>query len=373
MAYGPSQQELEWQYEHRQETRAPGVIAACAATGVASIFIIVLRFVSRRLMHGRLQLEASDWLVLVAWVFFAAIDIAWAYGTTFGIGRHAVVITDVRMVQILSIVGEAFYVLAMAFIKFSVLALYSKIFPIRKFRYWVWSVTIFVAGWAISGAFVAIFQCTPIDYVWRPDVPGSCVNLGLQNIISGVINVFTDVFIVAMVIPLVWNLHIAEHKKWLLIVTFAVGSSACIVSIVRLPFSIKVGTNDGTWDAAPTVIVSVVEITIGMLAVSIPTYRPLYRYLFGGGSDNTTTTYVSSYKETLHKNLYGKDTQNDVNVTSPGMHIGPGHDGINVTNHIELIRHTNRSGSWVRVLDEDEEEDEEQLYKSTKHIQPKSA
>ncbi|RYC55773.1 hypothetical protein CHU98_g10435 [Xylaria longipes] len=325
MGFEPSEQELEWQLEHRDETQVPGLIAACVSTAIASVIIISLRFLSRRLLHGRLRLEADDWLVLVAWVFFAVLDVSWAVGTKYGIGRHAVVVTDVRMVQI--------------------------------FRYCVWAVGIVVVGWAMSGAVVAVFQCTSIEYVWRSDVEGVCVDFGLRNLVSGIMNVMTSILIVVMVIPFAWNLYITKQEKWLALVSLAIGTSVCIISIVRLPYSIKVGTSDGTWDAAPTFIVGVVEIAVGMLAISIPTYRPLYDHVFGGGvCRDSADARVCRYKETLHMGLYGKDAQTDVNVTSPGTHIGCDHGGISVTNHIELVRHAKKSGSWVRVTDDEEEE-----------------
>ncbi|KAI0456253.1 hypothetical protein F5B21DRAFT_522714 [Xylaria acuta] len=359
MGFEPSEQELEWQLEHRDETQVAGLIAACVSTAIVSVIIIGLRFLSRRLLHGRLRLEADDWLLLVAWALFAILDVSWAVGTRYGIGRHTVVVTNVRMVQILAVIGEAAYVLAIAFIKFSVLALYLKSFPIQKFRYCVWAVGVVVVGWAMSGAVVAVFQCTSIEYVWRPEVEGVCVDFGLRNLVSGIMNVMTNILIVAMVIPFAWNLHITKQNKWPTLVSFAVGASVCTISIVRLPYSIKVGSSDGTWDAAPAFIISVVEIAVGMLAISIPTYRPLYEHVFGGGGcRDSNTARACRYKETLHMGLYGKDAQTDVNVTSPGTHMGCDHGGINVTNHIELVRHTKKSGSWVRVTDDDEEEEE---------------
>ncbi|RWA13920.1 hypothetical protein EKO27_g1195 [Xylaria grammica] len=388
MSFIRSQDELEWQHEHHDETRVPGIIAACVATGIASVIIMALRFLSRRLLRDRLCLEASDWFILVAWVFFATTNICWAVGTRFGIGRHAafdIYITVICAIEDgvwgieLAIVGEAAYVLAIAFIKFSVLALYSKMFPLQKLRYYYWGVAVVVAGWAMSGSVVAIFQCTSIDYVWRPDARQFCVNFSLRNLVSGVINIVTSIFIVAMAIPSVRSQKVTGQEKWLTLFTFAIGSrvlingvlihrSACIISIVRLPYSIKVGTSDETWDAAPTVIVSVFEITVGMLAVSIPTYQPLYKHVFGPRiCSNNNNTRACCYKETLHIGLYGKGAQNDVKVTSPGIHMGSDQGGINVTNHIELIRHTNKSGLWVRVTDEDEEG----LCKSTEEAQAK--
>ncbi|KAI0509121.1 hypothetical protein F5B22DRAFT_658710 [Xylaria bambusicola] len=352
-----SQHELEWQYEHRHETRVPGLIMACVCTAIASAVIVSLRLLSRRLRHGRLHLDASDWFLLVAWIFFAAVNISWAVGTKFEIGRHAVVVTDIRKVQVIAVVGEVAYTFAITLIKFSVLALYARAFPGPKFRYCVWGVALFVFGWGMSGSVVAIFQCKSIDDVWRPNTRDLCISLGLRNLVFGIINVVTDIIIMAMVIPLVWNHKVMGQERWLVLATFAVGISAWALGIVRLPFSIKVSANDRTWDAAPTVIVSLLEIVVGMLAVSMPTYLPLYKHIFRGGSCRMSNgSHVCSYKETLHMGLYGKGTHNAVNVTSPGTHMGSNHAGISVTNHIELIRHTNESGQWVRVTDDEDEE-----------------
>ncbi|KAI1350752.1 hypothetical protein F5Y01DRAFT_325818 [Xylaria sp. FL0043] len=344
MGFELSPDEIGWQYEHREETRVPGLIMACVMTAVASFIVVALRLLSRRILYDRLTLEASDWLLLVAWVFFVAVDISWAAGTKYGIGRHAVLVTDIHRVQVFAVVGEAAYILAVSFIKFAALALYLKTFPAQRFRYCVWAAAIFVLGWGMSGSVVAIFQCTSIDYVWRPDAREFCIDFSLRNLVSGIINIVTGILILVMVVPLIWNQEVMEQEKWLVLSTFVVGSSACIMSIVRLPYSIKVGKNDETWDVAPTIIMNVLEITAGMLAVSMPTYRPLYKHIFGreisreGISRDSSSTQVCC------------------------GHMGSNHSGINVTNHIELVRHTNKSGQWVRVTDEDEED----LCKSTK-------
>ncbi|KAJ8133590.1 hypothetical protein O1611_g44 [Lasiodiplodia mahajangana] len=347
MGFGPSGQGREWQYQHADDTRVVGLVATCISTGVASVIILALRFLSRLLQHGRLYLETSDWLLLIAWVFFVTIDVAWAIGTKYGIGRHMVVSNDSHKVQILAVVSEATYILAISFVKFSILALYFKAFPVQKFRYCVWGFVVFVIGWGMSGAVVAVFQCTSIDYVWKSEAQDFCIDFGLRNLISGIINAMTNVFIVAIVMPLVWDLPVTKQKKWLVLFPFAVGAS-----IVRIPYSVSIGMNDETWDVVPNAIVSLVEITVGMLAVSIPTYRPLYNYTFGRAAcGDSNDGHVCRLKETLHMSLYGEHMRNDVQVTSPGIHMGSDCGGINVTNHIELVRHTNKSGQWVRVMD----------------------
>lgn len=124
----------------------------------------------------------------------------------------------------MAVVGEAAYTLAITFIKFSILALYAKAFPGQRFRYCLWGFALFVFGWGMSGSVVAIFQCTSIDYVWRPDTRDFCIDFSLRNLISGIVNVVTDVVIMAMVIPLVWNHEVMDQERRLVLSTFAVGT-----------------------------------------------------------------------------------------------------------------------------------------------------
>lgn len=123
----------------------------------------------------------------------------------------------------MAVVGEAAYILAISFIKFSILALYFKTFPVRKFRYCVWGVSIFVISWGMAGAVVAVFQCTSIEYIWQPEDQEFCMNFGLRNPMSGVMNIIASIVIVVMVLPLVGGLHVTQHKRWMVLATFAVG------------------------------------------------------------------------------------------------------------------------------------------------------
>ena len=126
----------------------------------------------------------------------------------------------------MSVVGEILYCFVIACIKLSILLLYWHIFPLSTFRYLVSAMMAVVMGWALSGAFASGFQCTPFAYAYDPESypDGHCINLGLQNLVSGIINVVTDFAIIGMVIPLVWKLQISRRKKWFVTIAFAAGS-----------------------------------------------------------------------------------------------------------------------------------------------------
>jgi hypothetical protein len=112
----------------------------------------------------------------------------------------------------------------MAFLKFSILSMYHSIFPQRGFHYCLYAVAVFMAFWAISCAFVAIFQCTPIAFGWDPTiVGGTCVNYGALVLVAGICNIITDFVVLAMPIPLVLKLNLSPQRKRMVIFTFAMG------------------------------------------------------------------------------------------------------------------------------------------------------
>ncbi|OTA80569.1 hypothetical protein M434DRAFT_37906 [Hypoxylon sp. CO27-5] len=284
MASSLSKEQQAYMLAHEDDSLVINIIVCCSVCGFASIIILLLRLYSQRLVSGKLHLTQSDILLIIAWVPYVAFISCFASSTRYGGGRHILFVSDLRMVQILNIADEHTYAYAMAFVKLSILRLYGGIFASRQFNYCLWVVAAIMIAWAISCGFTAVFQCRPISHTWDPRVEEDfCINYGISLLVSGVINIATDFTILAIPIPMILGLQISRQKKWLLIFTFAMGGSACIISIIRLAFTIKVGsTTDESWDDIPAGLLSIVELMFGFLAASIPTYRPLYRRIVHG-------------------------------------------------------------------------------------------
>ncbi|KAF2965286.1 hypothetical protein GQX73_g8295 [Xylaria multiplex] len=354
----PTKDEINYMLAHASDTLVPNIIVCTSVCGIATIVFIGLRLYSQSLVRHDFYLNLSDWFLIIAWVFFAAFDIAFALTTRAGGGRHILFATDPRLLQILNIADENTYCYAMAFIKLSILSLYGNIFSSKRFHYVLWTVAAIVCTWAISIATVAIFQCTPIAFGWDPTIPGGfCINYGLVVLVAGVINIITDFTILGMPIPLIWRLNISKQKKRELTITFALGGSACVVSIIRLAFALRVGTtSDGSWDNIPAGLLSVVELMTGILAASIPTYRPLYQRLFYGPA-------VASQQPTGKGSMSGKGSEATVNDqtfvrnSSRNVSVSAGRfppefrPGISVTDQIEMVVYSNKGGNWKRVSD----------------------
>ncbi|KAI1258798.1 hypothetical protein F5Y18DRAFT_412152 [Xylariaceae sp. FL1019] len=350
----PSQEDVAYMLAHASDSLIPDIIACTSICGVAATVFLILRLYCQWLTPDRKMARLADWFMVIAWVFFITFDIVFASTTRYGGGRHILFASDTRLLQILNISNENLYLYAMAFIKFSILTLYGTIFPSRPFHYCLWTVASVVGAWAISLSFVAIFQCTPIAYGWDIAVTGGyCLNYGLAVLIAGVVNIITDFTILLMPIPLILKLHVNKRKKRLLIFTFCLGGSACVVSIIRLAFALKVGTTaDGSWDNIPAGLLSVVELMTGILVASIPRYRILWQKVTRGSLETDKDPLTAESTITSRSKNHG--------VAQPSISASAGNfcpetgSGINVTRQIEMVTYPSKGGDkWVRVPDDD--------------------
>lgn len=109
MAKAPTPDELAYMESHKSDTFIPNIIATAAICGTISTACVFLRLVSRRLAHRRFLFQLNDWMVVVAWIFFMTINICWALSTRWGVGRHIIFATDIRMIQIVSLKPQSHF------------------------------------------------------------------------------------------------------------------------------------------------------------------------------------------------------------------------------------------------------------------------
>ncbi|KAI0107450.1 hypothetical protein GGR51DRAFT_570835 [Nemania sp. FL0031] len=367
-----SPEDLAYMKSHADDNRVPSIITCASILGAVSTVFISLRLLSRRETFGRFRFDGSDWFILVSWIFFLAYDVGFAVTTAYGSGHHIIFAANLRMLQVFSIFSEATYALSMGFLKLSILSLYGSIFPSRRFHYCLWAVATFTLFWTVASVVGAIIQCLPIEYGWDKTIQGGrCWGYGALALAVCALNILSDFIILGLPVPLVLKLHVTAQKKRLIILTFAIGSSACIISIVRLPFLLQVGTLDGSWTAVPSGYVSCLELTVGIFAVSSPTYRALYKRIFKTKKSawaRAPGTTHQSWKSLLRMTLWAskprslnsgsqrhsdeldlnRKYQHTTTVYTDGQVSAPTR-GINVTDDVEMVRYTNQNGSWARA------------------------
>lgn len=109
--------------------------------------------------------------------------------------------------------------------KLAILVLYKRLFP-NKGLHLVINVIIGAIVLYIAITFLIILlACRPIAANWDMMIPGAhCIDKEAFFIYGSVLNMVTDLVILALPLRIVWNLHAGTRLKFELTVTFAVGS-----------------------------------------------------------------------------------------------------------------------------------------------------
>ncbi|KAJ8129947.1 hypothetical protein O1611_g3680 [Lasiodiplodia mahajangana] len=295
------------------ETRAPAVHGTIIAEAVLSITFVALRLQARRVSFGYLRLDLSDWLTISALLFALAYFIVVAVGTVFGFGRHIETVTDARRLYILSLLSNVFDLLALASLKLSILALYRSIFPSSRFHRAVTALASLVVAWAVANLILGLVLCIPIESLWDKSIPHAhCLAVSVFQLIMISVHIGIELLILFLPIPSVLRLQVSAERKRLIILTFVVGGTGCIVSIARIPVWVLSESADVSWQLVVPALLAATELMVGFLAVSFPVYRPLFK-----------------------KSAYANDTARDLSVC---------HLGVMVTDEVELMRPPNISG-----------------------------
>lgn len=120
---------------------------------------------------------------------------------------------------------QLIYATSIATIKISILLMYRRIFPTTKFSIATYVVGAVVIVWCIAVVLVSIFTCIPVQNFWESEQIASChVNSLSAYLANAVPNIITDVTILCLPMPMVWNLQLSTFRKVEISAAFLAGS-----------------------------------------------------------------------------------------------------------------------------------------------------
>lgn len=103
---------------------------------------------------------------------------------------------------------------AYALTRYSILALYLRVFSPRWLRLLSWFFVGFITCQWLAYTFAAIFQCHPVAYYWDREIPGGkCFNVDKFNKAITPANVAADCIILVMPLPTIWKMHASKLRK----------------------------------------------------------------------------------------------------------------------------------------------------------------
>ena len=166
---------------------------------------------------------------------------------------------------------ELVYITGITLIRISVVLFYHRIFGReRHFRIALWHTGGMLIAWFLAINALSIFQCSPVQKQWENSVPGHCLSFYGTFIGVTASNVFIDLFLLILPVPMLWKLQIKKRQKIALTANFLLGYryvihtfrsalllanyiSVIVVTIVRV-ISITSVPDDGVADYTCTCI-----------------------------------------------------------------------------------------------------------------------
>lgn len=285
---GTSEDLSQFSQEYIDYDQGPAMIVTCVVFGLLSLFTVGLRLWARKIKGVSFGVE--DWLIVVCVPLVIGTVICVICAVHFGrVGRHYAVnmIVDAAsygrsLASLLAV--ECIYGTLLVVVKFSILAMYSRIFPTPFVQRGCYILGAMTLAWAIAVALVVFLQCQPIQKIWLPDTPGHCIDNNKFFIGNAVPNMATDLGIMLLPAYEISRLQMNRVQKFTLACIFLLGIFVTFVSGIRLIFLFRLSAGGPEGDqtvliAVPWVL-TVVEGECAVICACLPLLKPIAQLVF---------------------------------------------------------------------------------------------
>ncbi|KAK0374674.1 integral membrane protein [Colletotrichum limetticola] len=289
------------------ETRQPLVIGVTVTALFLSTLVTALRVYVRACLLRKWGWDDSALVASSILVFI--VGLLMLINTHFGDGLHQATLPRDKFLksQEIAITAVAIYQVAYPLIKSTFLLQYRRVFPLPAFQKLCIIFLIFIIAFGVSQVISICLACIPLKSLWDHTIPGRCINLFDWWIIGSSINLFTDIVIFLMPVPLLRTIRLQMRQKIVLMATFGLGFFTCAISVIRLTTLKSSSTStDATYNTVIAGIWSITELSCAIICVCVPTLRPL---LGGKSSRARPPSYLRpNIEESADTELY---TQSD--------------------------------------------------------------
>ncbi|ESZ93422.1 hypothetical protein SBOR_6193 [Sclerotinia borealis F-4128] len=203
-------------------SRQGNLYAADIITFSAAVVAVGLRIWSRRVAGAGLWWD--DYFICIA--LLGGIAMLANFWIPHGYGKHMVAFGPKAEYYFFLgfFMTELIYTFIIVFVKYSILALYWRVFRSTSIRWPVGILAAIVTSWGIAVLCLSVFTCVPPKGFWNKDIHASC-NVNSQQFLIGISvpNILTDIALLLLPVPYVLRLHTAWSQKRLLMGTFLLG------------------------------------------------------------------------------------------------------------------------------------------------------
>ncbi|RAH43499.1 putative integral membrane protein Pth11-like [Aspergillus brunneoviolaceus CBS 621.78] len=257
------------------KTQGPVVAGVAIAFAVLTFIVLSLRLFARLYVLKSMGLD--DYLIVVAcllsWAFTAVTIVAVEHG----MGKHMDDVDPDGLITYAFVVwlSSMFYLACLGFIKTSVCYFYTRLGDKTLTRLSLGMMCV-VGCQATAFVLTAAFQCNPIPKAWNSALPGHCVTINVFYLCNAALNILTDLLTYTLPIRVILHLHMPYKQKLALGCILCLGLFACVSSIIRITYiPTMLSSADSTYAISGAMYWSAIEINVGILAASIPSFKAI--------------------------------------------------------------------------------------------------
>jgi hypothetical protein len=103
------------------------------------------------------------------------------------------------------------------------LSLYLRIFATVQYKKHIYLTMAAVLAYGLAFYVVFLTNCSPIYQLWHPVEGGWCRDVTIEELTSIFFNLFIDLVIVILPMPMLWKLQMPRHNKIFVTMMFSVG------------------------------------------------------------------------------------------------------------------------------------------------------
>ncbi|KAF2642889.1 hypothetical protein P280DRAFT_468190 [Massarina eburnea CBS 473.64] len=258
-----------------------GIPFILVSIAVVSVRIhVVLHLLSK-------NLAIDDYFMVIGTFFTICLSVANMICGWYGVGMHTLDIPPENLVPMLkaNLATRLLYVVAICFVKLSILLFYLNIERRRAWRWTGYFLMAFVLALSLATFFVLLFVCVPPSLFWNPVEqalhPEKCMKQSTQQAffeLNGVLNIVQDVSIIIFPIGMIWNLKMSIRRKIGLAALFSVGLVAVAAGSVRFYYVLSLAKEADLWYyMADSLNWCSIEIYAGIIASSAATFNKLVK------------------------------------------------------------------------------------------------
>ncbi|KAF7530864.1 hypothetical protein G7054_g9454 [Neopestalotiopsis clavispora] len=273
--------------------KGPATIGVlCIETAISGL-CVGGRYFTRRILQNNPGYD--DTILLASWIFMVAFAVLFTISSMYGFGQHvdALEREDIKMATLIELCGQFMVSLAMGLSKTGVALFLMRIITNKWQIAVLWGWIVIMMALSILLAVSCFAQCYPVQSLWDADVTIEACPINLTKIafVMCSFSAAMDFFLALCPYYALKDLNMKRKEKWTIIISLSLGIFAGAFGIVRtVGLGVLSETADYLYATADSVMYTSTELTLTLVCVSLPIFRPLVRRLSSYYSYDRTDT-----------------------------------------------------------------------------------